>query len=287
MYLTSEYKSWECVHVEEMLRRVCRDQRTLAATSFNRVRVPDKGCVYVRGLLAPIASDFFPYVRVSRQNKKKQAKSRVPQNSIGQSKVWKRGSQYAQSEAAKRRGLFVHGQIEQIVKGVPPEKLHPYTEQIKRILEKQKLTPLVCELPIVSQHGVYYTKADLVCMHTCARTQEKEVWVVSLKTGYDSTIVAHTSHCTNECFKLRRSVKNQHLMQVACEMYSLKYEYGIDVKRGIVIYAGFGPQRSACLLKCPKWVYNEGFLRRIHEGMRQRAPQEQRAAVDALHSGLE
>lgn len=264
-----------------------RDPRTLAATSFNRVRVPGLKCMYVRGLLEPIENDFFANAHAERTRlpapkpkahyKKGVPRGRPPSTALGVPKSSVRKGNHSRSNlAALKRGRFVHKQLEKIINGQPVGILHPYTASIRDVMARKGLVPVASEVPLVSKRGVYYTKLDILCQ------RRKEYHVVSIKTGYGPDISTWKTRCDNECFKLRRSVVNQHNMQIACEMYCLRREYGLNVKSGIIIYAGFGPQRSVTTLDCKDWAYNDKFLDKVHDGLRARAPADQRAYVDAI-----
>lgn len=213
------------------------------------------GCKKIRGVTKPLHKHFYSHYRrmLTRQgNSSTTIGTRVHR----QVEAWATGAPPPLAPARK--------------KGQPrkPYAEHRYTAQCKAALKKRNLTPVTAEYPLLSKHGLYLTYSDLLC-----EDAEGNLVVVSLKTGYNETnLTKHKNNCKGVCSKLHNCYANHNFLQLACEVYTLVYEYGIPVKRAIVLYVGHGKTRGSRGLLLPDWGYSQSFMRRVHYVMAQDSP---------------
>lgn len=216
---------------------------TKAVRPFNRMVDSSGHSVYVRGLTKTIKEVFCPKFK----------------------RVKKGGSK---TSSSKRLGVRVHAQIEAWAKErlggpkSPYKRLHTYTKDIIKYLEKHKLKPLGAEVPLLSPSGHFLTQSDLICKGS------RGLIVVSLKTGYNRTF----KQGKNLVFPhggIKDSYYVQHQLQLALEMASLKYDYGQRVEKGIVLYVGFGSKKSTRVEPLAQWalVDQKALLNRMQRSV--------------------
>lgn len=202
-------------------------------------------CVKVRGVTRSLQERFYPHYTAKKTGK---------------------------GNSSLKIGSLVHREVEQWAGGTEVEKPHRYTLQIQETLKRLRLEPAVAEAPIISVTGAYLTYPDLICTHERKLDNTKEIVVVSLKTGYSNGMTRAQGYCKAPIHSLLNCAANHHMLQLACEVYVLKHEYGIPVSRGIVLYAGYGKNRGVKVLALPHWGYSEKFMGLAHRAMAVRAP---------------
>lgn len=180
-------------------------------------------------------------------------------------------------------GTLVHRQMESWATGKPPPmapartkggvcrpyREHRFTTQFKDALNARKYKLVTCEHPLLSKQGRYLTYVDGIFSFTEPTTGEECLGVVSFKTGYGEQIIKARNHCKGAARILQNCQANHHFLQLACEVHTLRYEYGIDIRRAIVLYAGHGKKVTTRALKLPDWGYDKGFMGKIHGAMAQ------------------
>ena len=229
--------------------------RNVFVTRGSNVRL-EAGCKKIRGVTKPLHKHFFPHFN-------------------------HRIALTGRSNSGLRIGTLVHRQIEAWATGAPPPlaparkkgqprkpyREHRFTKQFKAALQARALKPVMAEYPLLSKHGLYLTYSDLLCQDA-----DGKLVVVSLKTGYGEKLTKMKNNCRGVCKKLHNCQANHHFLQLACEVYTLKHEYGLEVSRAIVLYAGFGKKVTTRGLVLPEWGYSETFMRRVHYVMAQDSP---------------
>lgn len=251
------------------ISRIKWDYRNLATTSFNRIVHPvTQKATVVPGLLKPLKSAFFPDVQAPRTTARK----------------WRAMSK----KDPKETGIRVHREIEMWANCELPEKrrLHSYSKGIIDALMRMGLRPVASELALVSKQGCYFTHSDLICRAVRVDGSE-ELVVVSLKTGYSRAAAAGSTRCRGACSKLRNTDQNFHIMQIACEIYCMRHEYGVDVSRGVIIYAGYGAGKSVVKLDLPQWAYSQSFMSTVHDELFSMTPPATQELFTKLRTGEE
>lgn len=218
--------------------------RNAFVTRGSNVRL-ERGCRKIRGITKPLEKHFFPRFRV---------------------RITGRGNSSA------RIGTLVHRQIEAWATGGPPPlapprkkgeppkpyREHRFTKQFKEALDKRGLTPVTAEFPLLSKRALTLTYIDLLCADANGKLVN-----VSLKTGYGEQLTKHRDNCRGVCRRLHNCQANHHFLQLACEVDTLRQEYGIEVERAIVLYAGHGKGAKTRGLVLPAWAYDTDFMNRL------------------------
>ena len=227
-----------------MLKNVFHGVRAEAVSRGSNVRIEGK-CHKVRGVTKTLQSVLYPHYKVKKTGR---------------------------GNSSAKIGSRVHKEVENWVDGIETEKPHRYTKQIQAALKERKLEPIAAEAPLLSVHGAYLTYADMICSHKRKLDSKQEVVVVSLKTGYSDGMMRHQGYCKSPCEMLKNCSAIHHMLQLACEVYTLKYEYGIAVARAIVLYVGYGKRRKTRALALPQWGYSKSFMGKVHRQMAVGAP---------------
>lgn len=227
--------------------------RNQMASRGSNVRLAN-GCKKIRGVTKPLRKHFYPHYRyiISRRGNSSLSIGTLAHRQL---EAWATGAPPPVRPSRK--------------KGEPPEPIpeHRFTTQFKDALKERELKPVTAEYPLLSKHGLYLTYADLLC-----EDADGGLVVVSLKTGYDESLIKHKSRCKGILRGLTNCSANHHWLQLACEVYTLMYEYKIPVKHAFVLYAGYGRTRSTMGLPLPAWGYSQSYMRRVHYVMAKDSP---------------
>lgn len=205
---------------------------------FQKVRMLNGRVTQVRGLTDAIKKTFCPKFKRTKGTRK--------------------------PSSSKRLGTKVHAQVEAWAKGKPPKRMHAYAKAIVDYLEKNKFKVIEAEGPLLSPSGKFLTHYDLLC------EQKKELVMVSLKTGYNQAFKRGKNLC-RFIPSLKDSYHTQHQLQLGLEMQCLQTDYGIPVKRGIVIYSGFGVNKKLRVEKQASWIENTDLLKFMGSGRKKKA----------------
>lgn len=203
------------------------------------------GGVAVRGITRPLKEVFYPHHRVVRR---------------------KRGNSSASI------GTRVHKEIEDLTNGLEVKRKHRYTLAIEHYLAKHELCPVASEAPLLSFKGRYLTHVDLICTYIRPIDKVKELVVVSLKTGYNDGVKNSRNFCRGVCKTLPNSFATHHALQLACEVYTMRYEYHIPVSRAIILYVGFGRKKKTAVSKLPTWANDKPFMDSVHRALKRTDP---------------
>jgi hypothetical protein len=189
---------------------------------MNRVLLKNSRAAWLPGLAVSLKGVFYP--RFKRPRTKK-------------------------GNSSTKTGIYVHRQVEHIVKGIPLKKRrHKFTVQVFDKLKEMGLVPTASEVNVLSLKGGFLTKSDLICRYA----NKDALVVVSLKTGYNQAY----SRAQNKCKWIQQPncYKTHHQLQLALEVACIELEYGLKVDDAFVLYVGFGAKKSTKVVPLESWA---------------------------------
>ena len=235
--------------------RAAYERNKGAIVPFSRLKINGR-YQGVRGLLKPANEVFFSGFEFKSGLLKRGAGGRVVRGRC------------RRSGSSAKIGSRVHRELEEWGKtSTMPTKPHRYTRGIIAALTLvEDLEPVAMEFPILSQRGAYLTYSDMVCTTTRAIDGRQLNIVVSFKTGYNRTMSSRRfGKCAGALSAYPNNSLTHHQVQLACEIYTLKKEYGVQIDGGIIIYAGWGTKREVHIERLPQWCYSQRLMRKVHK----------------------
>ena len=214
--------------------KISSHERNSCINGLNSIEVNGKTC-FVRGLLKPLKHVFYP--------------------------TFKR-PKFVRGNSSKKIGLRVHKEVEKWAKGRPVKRPHRFTKQILAQLRALRLEPTEPEVHVLSRHGAFLTRSDLICHHV----GKEDVVVVSLKTG-SNLGYTRGQGMLKGLPGIKNCVKNHHQLQLASEVACIEQEYKISVKTAVVIYAGFGKKKSCRVDPLLPWAKTKTFRRALMQAL--------------------
>lgn len=163
------------------------------------------------GITEPLHSEFYPnYTPV-----------RLQSASSG-----RRGG--GRSVSGSRRGTLVDSEVAQAVNESRPPR-HAYTRLLFSALARAGLTPLAAQVPVGDPGSALGTGVDLVC------SRRGELYVLELKTGWNSVAYDLGSRRMRGLGSLQDSPRNQHLLQLLVTRYLFRATFGLQTCKAAVV----------------------------------------------------
>lgn len=151
-------------------------------------------------------------------------------------------------------------------------KMHAYAKQALKCLAEMAMTPVACEVPVVSHIAFKSTRLDMICERWADDANAKRSVVISVKTGYRGA--SSRKNLDDLMFDapldaVPCTLENQDHLQGCCELAMLRRDEGIEFDDYRILYLG---ETEARMEPLAKWAMSHANQDAVLAAMGERVP---------------